>query len=298
MNIKFVTAMCLAATATAHGATPGEMDPTFGQNGRTVVAEDSAAIGLMLPDGSLLVASHLTNTLANLELRRFDSEGLADPAFGVAGVAHHEFAASTDILQSVARAPDGRLYFGGWTAGDSRRDAAVFAVDAQGAAVIHYGEGGLLSYDLAGPDHSGIFARTTALAVAPDGRLLAAGFSADNNGDYFGDFVDIRRPQLSRFDAEGSLEHTVDLRQFNGDASVCVGITGLILRADRSILVGDDTGIYAFLDDDALQTFGAGGAVRDEHWYPHGGYTCLGLRSLSATPSGELLTVRTEARFR
>src|SRR5262245_14349377 len=108
---RHLLAACAASLATslagsAHGATPGEVDTTFGQNGRTVVAENSEAIGLRLPDGSLLVASHVRDTPAAMELRRFDSEGHADLGFGVAGVAHHEFAVFADLMQSVARAPD------------------------------------------------------------------------------------------------------------------------------------------------------------------------------------------------
>ena len=225
-----------------------------------------------------------------MELRRFDSEGHADPDFGVAGVAHHEFAVFADLMQSVARAPDGRVYFGGSTARDGRVDMAVFAVDAQGAAVTTFGDGGLLSYDLTDSDNTGAFDNTAALAVMPDGRLLAAGFSADNNGHDYGFESSDRRPQLLRFNADGSLERTVDLRQFNGHASVCAGITGLLLRTDGSLLVGDDTGIYAFLGDDALQTFGVDGGLRDENWNPTCA-DCVGLRSFAATPSGELLTV-------
>ena len=37
-----------------------------------------------------------------LELRRFDSEGRADTAFGTAGIADHEFADPTDLMQSAA----------------------------------------------------------------------------------------------------------------------------------------------------------------------------------------------------
>jgi uncharacterized delta-60 repeat protein len=292
---KHRLAACTAIVATflaaaAHGATPGEVDPTFGQNGRTVVADNSEAIGLTLPDGSLLVASHVRDTPADLELRRFDSEGHADLNFGVAGVAHHEFAVFADLMQSVARAPDGRVYFGGSTARHGRVDMAVFAVDAQGAAVPTFGDGGLLIYDLVDSENTGAFDNTAALAVMPDGRLLAAGFSADNNGHDYGFEASDRRPQLLRLNVDGSLERTVDLRQFNGHASVCAGITGLLRRADSSILVGDDTGIYAF-PDGALQTLGAdGGVVRDENWNPHPA-ACLGLRSFGTTPSGELLTV-------
>src|SRR6185295_7684026 len=100
---RHLLAACAAVLATslaasAHGATPGEVDTTFGQNGRTVVAENSEAIGLRLPDGALLVASHVRDTRADVELRRFDVEGHADLDFGVAGIAHHEFPVFVDLM--------------------------------------------------------------------------------------------------------------------------------------------------------------------------------------------------------
>ena len=185
-----ILATCIAATA--HGSTPGEVDPTFGVSGRTVFAEHSKAIGLRLPDGSLLVASQATEAVADmpvtLELRRFDSEGHADPSFGTAGIAHHEFPDLTDLMQSAVRAADGRVYFGGWTRhvrdGRGWLDLAVYAVDAQGAAVTSFGDGGLATYDLKEDDNARDFDSAAALAVMPDGHLLAAGFSARNNHFY------------------------------------------------------------------------------------------------------------------
>jgi uncharacterized delta-60 repeat protein len=289
--------LATSLAATAQGATPGQVDPTFGQNGRTVVADNSKAIGLRLPDGSLLVASQSRETSADtgtiVDLRRFDSEGRADPAFGVAGVARHEFADLTNIMQSAARAPDGRVYFGGWTSHEQSQqawdDMAVFAVDAQGVVVTTFGEGGLLSYDLAPSDSTGTYDSAAALAVMPDGQLLAAGYSASNNGHAYGDDSYDRSPQLLRFNTDGSIERKFDLYQFFADNPVCAGITGLLVRPDGSLLVGDDAGISAFVGDSALQTFGVDGGAADEYWYPWAG--CTGLRSFAATPGGELLTV-------
>ncbi len=278
-------ATCLATTAQA--ATPGEVDPTFGTNGRTVVADNSKAIGLRLPDGSLLVASHITGTV--VDLRRFDSDGHPDLRFGVAGVARHEFADSTDLMQSVARAPDGRVYFGGWTRNVRNEsgylDAAVFAVDAQGAAVTTFGNGGLVSYDLPNPLNSGFTDNARALAVMPDGRLLVAGYS----GDFYYEWDDAydRLPQLLRFNADGSLDRKVDLGQVT---YVCSGIVGLHLRADGSLLVGDDTGIHALLDDAALHTFGVDGTAGDEYWSSHS-QICTGMRGFAADDVGELLRI-------
>ena len=284
-----ILATCIAATA--HGSTPGEVDPTFGVSGRTVFAEHSKAIGLRLPDGSLLVASQATEAVADmpvtLELRRFDSEGHADPSFGTVGIAHHEFPDLTDLMQSAVRAADGRVYFGGWTRhvrdGRGWLDLAVYAVDAQGAAVTTFGDGGLVSYDLKDDENARAFDSAAALAVMPDGHVLAAGFSANN---FYGEGDDDRLPQLLRLNADGSLDRNIG---FGQGSNVCSGIAGLLVRTDGALLIGDDTGIYALLDDTVLQAFGVDGHVVDEHYYPYAG--CTGTRSLAATPNGELLTL-------
>ncbi len=67
---------------------------------------------------------------------------------------------------------------------------------------------------------------------------------------------------------------------------------GLLLRTDGSLLVGDDTGIYALLGDSALQTFGVDGAAMNaEFKISSSGTNCLGLQSFAADQSGKLLTV-------
>ncbi len=70
------------------------------------------------------------------------------------------------------------------------------------------------------------------------------------------------------------------------------GIQGLLPRTDGSLLVGDDTGIYALLGDAALQTFGVDGvAMNTDFRIDNSGVPCLGLQSFAADQSGELLTV-------
>ena len=285
--------LAISMTATAQGAMPGEVDPTFGSNGRTVVADNSRAIGLRLPDGSFLVASQThpaADLRTKLELRRFDSDGHVDPGFGIAGVAHHEFADATDLAHSIARAAEGRVYFGGWTRkvrGDQGwLDMAVFAVDAQGGAIATFGDGGMASFDLANPRNSGAYDGASALAVMPDGRLLVGGFSAN----YYYDYPDpTRLSRLLWLNADGSLDRNVAL---DHATNVCHGIKGLLARTDGSLLVGDDTGIYAFVNDSVLQTFGMQGvAMNADFRIGDSGTHCFGLRSFAADPNGELLTV-------
>ena len=272
--------VAISMITTAQAATPGAVDSTFGSNGRTVVANNSRAIGLRLPDGSLLIASQVTG--ATLELRRFDSEGHADPNFGIDGVVHHEFADYTDVTYSAARATDGRVYLGGY-GGDGM---AVFAVDAQGGAVATFGDGGMARLDLAGTGNEGPGYGVSALAVMPDGRLLVGGFSGSDYWDYP---WPSRLSRLLWLNADGSLDRDVFLDRAT---NVCHGIKGLLPRTDGSLLVGDDTGIYAFLGDDALLTFGVHGvAMNADFKVSNSGTRCIGLQSFAADQSGELLTV-------
>ena len=216
-----------------------------------------------------------------MELRRFDSEGHADPNFGIDGVVHHEFADYTDVTYSVARAIDGRVYLGGY--GDGM---AVFAVDAQGGAVATFGDGGMARLDLAGTGNEGPGYGVSALAVMPDGRLLVGGFSGSDYWDYP---WPSRLSRLLWLNADGSLDRDVFLDRAT---NVCHGIKGLLPRTDGSLLVGDDTGIYAFLGDDALLTFGVHGvAMNADFKVSNSGTQCIGLQSFAADQSGELLTV-------
>jgi hypothetical protein len=118
-----------------------------------------------------------------------------------------------------------------------------------------------------------------------DGRLLAAGYSSD----YYYEWDDAydRLPQLLRFNTDGSLDRKFDVGHVT---IVCSGVAGLLLRADGSLLIGDDTGIYASLDGAAQQTFGVGGTAADEYWQPHAPL-CTGMRSFATDQAGKLMRI-------
>ena len=144
----------------------------------------------------------------------------------------------------------------------------------------------MASFELANPRNSGAYDGASALAVMPDGRLLVGGFSAN----YYYDYPDpTRLSHLLWLNADGSMDRNVAL---DHATNVCHGIKGLLARTDGSLLVGDDTGIYAFLNDSVLQTFGVQGvAMNADFRIGNSGTHCFGLRSFAADPNGELLTV-------
>ena len=132
----------------------------------------------------------------------------------------------------------------------------------RGLRLPSFGDGGLVSYDLKEGDNARDFDSAAALAVMPDGHLLAAGFSANGNNHFYGEEEADLLPQLLRLNADGSLDRNIG---FGQGSNVCSGIAGLLVRADGALLIGDDTGIYALLDDTVLQAFGIDGHVVDEH---------------------------------
>ena len=135
-----ISALVLCLAGSAAGAA-GDLDPTFGTGG--VVESPALGIGgseahdlIPLPSGDMvaagfLVAAFTTNPFTidiDFALVRYDTNGVPDPAFGPAGVAHANFAGGNDQATAVARQPDGKLIAAGWAGTDSTSSDIEFAV--------------------------------------------------------------------------------------------------------------------------------------------------------------------------
>ena len=141
-----------------------------------------------------------------LFLRRLLASGQPDSSFGTgsgtfAGV---QFLPETDLTNSLAVQPDGRIVIGGQASGGGffmRRLLSNGSVDAS------FGAGGRVTTTFAGGVAGGLFT----LTVQPDGKILAGG------RDYFfatGDY----RALVVRYNAGGTLDAS-----FSGDGWLEVG---------------------------------------------------------------------------
>jgi uncharacterized delta-60 repeat protein len=135
----------------AAAAAPGDLDPTFGNAGRAVVAfpgEGSPRDLLVLPDGRIVMGGTIvrrdTGTFA-VGLARLDASGALDPQFGDAGITITDFSDTPNggQLSQLVGLPDGRLLVGGFDFPNALSRTVIGRFRADGTLDQSFGQGGL-----------------------------------------------------------------------------------------------------------------------------------------------------------
>lgn len=133
-----------------------------------VTGEEAGAV-LVEPDGRIIVAG----TARTAEERRvlvaaLTPAGALDPAFGSGGAALLDVGDGEAAVRALARQPDGRLLVGGTTGVDGAGGGFVARLQPSGAPDTGFSTDGIARLNVAG----GV---VEAVAIAPDGKVLAAG---------------------------------------------------------------------------------------------------------------------------
>jgi uncharacterized delta-60 repeat protein len=215
----------------------------------------------------LLTACALVSTLGLVGASKAgDRDGL-DPRFGTDGKVLTDLdSGSTDEAFAVVIQPDRKIVAAGWSGKPGRgMDAALARYDRDGSLDAGFGEGGtvLTNFGEASPGASS-FEAIQALALQPDGKIIAAGWTdADRpDGGGFG-FA------LMRYDVDGTLDPAFGdggrvLTRFDPAASAIA--YAVLLQADgRVVAAGESGGDFAlarYNPDGSLDpSFGSGGLV-------------------------------------
>ena len=141
-----------------------------------------------------------------------------DPTFGNGGkVVTHVFDA--DFATSVVLQPDGKLIVAGSSSNTASPDFLIVRYNGDGSLDTSFGNGGMVTTDFGASD----FAH--AVAVQPDGKIVAAGLSQSQSS---GNIV------LARYNADGSLDST-----FGNGGKITTDINGQYERADALVLQAD-----------------------------------------------------------
>lgn len=221
---------------------PGDLDPTFGPDGRVLTdlgGGDGASALVVQPDGKVVAAGGST---VNFALARYHPDGSLDNSFGNAGVVLTDFGAPSRA-QALVLQSDAKLVAAGAT-GDSH-DFALVRYNPDGSRDSSFGNGGLVVTDLGGgTDDAGALA----LVLQPDGKLVAAGAAAEN-------FL------LARYHPDGSLDSGFG----NGgvvltDFGATSGAETLVLQPDAKLVAA---GRISFLGtrDFGLARYNADGSL-------------------------------------
>jgi uncharacterized delta-60 repeat protein len=199
-------------------ARPGDLDRTFGVNGKVVTdfggleaVEDLA----VQSDGKIVAVGTTFNPDtqdAQVLVARYRRDGSLDRSFGLGGKVTTRFGGTASDGNAVVLQGDGKIVVAGATGGGpTGADIALARYNADGSLDTSFGTGGTVVTDFYGTHEAAL-----AIAVQPDGRLVVAGFTRR-----FGPW-DTNPPDfaLARYTSEGRLDTS-----FDGDGKVVTAFT-------------------------------------------------------------------------
>jgi uncharacterized delta-60 repeat protein len=257
----------------------GRLDRNFGHDG--LVTEHLRFLttdiihGLAVqPDGRIVVAGVTYEDVLTLRphgdfvVARYNPDGTNDLSFGIGGVTTTDFSGeSYDEPYAVVLQPDGRIVLGGYTNSPSgsgvlfgAEQLALARYLPNGFLDSSFGQGGKVVFD-----GGSLNERILALALAPDGSLLAGGYT---NGEKRSDLLLARlRPDGSLAGGFGNtgLGFSVDDLGTNSER-----ISSLVLQSDGRIVGGGQTAVANNADFAVFRydgngvfdsTFGRGGVA-------------------------------------
>jgi uncharacterized delta-60 repeat protein len=172
--LRLLPILILLLLPAAADAAPADLDRGFGSGGRTIVdfgGNDDTNATAIQPDGRIVVAG-ATSIKADAVVARLNADGTPDRSFGGGdGVAVIESAAS-ESLTAIEVQPDGKIVAAGSTS--AGLNGIVYRLNTDGFPDKGFGTDGAALVDSAGDE------RLTSLALAPDGRIVVAGYTSVN----------------------------------------------------------------------------------------------------------------------
>ncbi|MGR6798829.1 DUF4347 domain-containing protein [Sphaerotilus sulfidivorans] len=214
----------------------GTLDAGFGSGGivRTDVAGGFDMIRTLVvqDDGRILAGGYSTQAGSGIDftLLRYLASGSVDTGFSGDGRVTTDLGGA-DIVQAMVRDASGRIVLAGY---DGSGRIALVRHLADGSLDTAFGQGGIVQQAIGASSGAG------ALALRPDGRLVAAGWSSDGTQ---------RDPLLLGLLTDGSLDPGVGsaAATLGGTVAWTEGATAVVLDADVRLNDADlaQAGSYA-----------------------------------------------------
>ncbi len=250
--------------ALARYNTDGSLDATFGTHGTVVTdlsgGNDWGQAAAIQADGRIIAAGRTTGAPGHpdtLALARYRPDGTLDDTFGTSGIVFVEMNRHGDA-RAVAVQADGKVVVAG--SGNSQVRMFNFAVlrfNADGELDSTFGSDGIVLTDL------GANATAMAIAIQPDGKIVAAGQAVYKDK---GSFL------VARYNTDGTLDPTfAETGLANSNLSGVGWARGVAIQRDGKIVAAGGTGKTAYASSFAVlrydtngtldRTFGRGGQV-------------------------------------
>ena len=219
-------ALLFSASGRLALAADGDLDPTFGIGGQVTTdfnhSTDIVNAVALQTDGKLVVVGQTyTNndyTGEDFAVARYNTNGSLDTTFGLNGRVTTDFPGLAAVASSVVIQPDGKILVAGGAFPNFTflGDFKIVRYNTNGSLDTTFGAGGIVTTSFPG---QGSYA--FALALQPDGKILAAGtdfvnFSSDDSSDT--DFA------VARYNVNGTPDTTFG----GGDGQVTTDFLSLI----------------------------------------------------------------------
>jgi uncharacterized delta-60 repeat protein len=242
----------------------GMLDTAFGVGGvvtTSIGAGYDAAFDIALqPDGKIVVTGYTDNGTDNdLVLARFTPTGDLDSTFGNGGVVTTAIGPGDNYGWALALQPDGKIVVAGYADNGSDSDFALVRYTTSGDLDSTFGSGGVVITAISSGSDGAL-----TVALQPDGKIVAAGFTYNENDK---DMVLVRYTDTGELDTSFGNDGIVITALGTSDDERAYG---LVLQPDGKIVLAGDTrnaGDYDFVlarygsSGELDASFGSGGIV-------------------------------------
>ncbi len=217
--------------ALARYNTDGSLDASLNGSGKVTTSfgsfNDSADAVALQPDGKIVAAGISNNGTDNdFALARYSADGSLDTSFNGTGKVTTSFGSGYDAADSIALQPDGKIVAAGYGWNGSDYDFALARYNTDGSLDTSFDGSGKATTSF-----GSFFDVVNAVALQPDGKIVAAGSSGNGSNDDFA---------LARYDTDGALDASLS---GSGKVTTSLGsgndvATAAALQPDGKLVVG------------------------------------------------------------
>ena len=241
----------------------GTRDPGFGGNLFSGFTQNTSVLGLVLqPDGKIVAGGTFTdyNGTARNSVARLNADGTLDATFAPTGTGFN------GEVSALVRQPDGKILVGGrFTSYNGVARAYVARLNADGTLDASFVPAG-----------TGFNFWVNALALQPDGKILAGGAFATYNG--------LAASRLVRLNADGSRDASFT----QTGTGLSGAVNALALQPDGKVLAGGGFGQYNGLSRGSIARFNVDGTL-DAAFVPTGTGFNQSVYALTVQRDGQVL---------
>lgn len=262
-TLLFLIAILVATNMLAQ---PGTLDHTFSGDGKlttAMTAANSVARTILVqPDAKILAAGGVNDAgISQFAITRYHADGTTDLTFNTTGKAFLNFNNHNSFCTGSVLQPDGKIILAGFTESTGGHDFALARLNSNGTTDVTFGDNGKVT---ASP---GITSFCDAVALQPDGKILAAGHTLEP-------FTLSNVFVVYRFNPDGALDTTFGnngkvLTAIGNDSAIanCMALQpdGKIILAGQRINMDTfrwELALVRYLPDGTPDdNFGSGGKV-------------------------------------